>query len=288
MWGKEKAMSGFTTKFHSLLVLTILVLMPSQPAVGQTQPPKASIPSNLAAKTNDDFSAWGFEALLHERDTLGQQIAEVSAQINWINDAIAKRANRQQLIAQHKSTEDLDKDISLSLSYAGMPGVALNELDTRLVQHQNTAEEKQNRKAAVDAELNRRVDLERPKQVFKLQMSGVFAMLVGVVIVGFFVMAFKDEQVRREIFAGQSGIQFVTLFSLVIAIILFGIIDVLEGKELAALLGGLSGYILGRSTPTGGPRKGAGAAEQPQLGVQGQPAGRAQAGGQVEPVAQPQ
>lgn len=61
-------------------------------------------------------------------------------------------------------------------------------------------------------------------------------------------MAYKDEKVRRAIFSHQVGIQFVTLFSLVIAIILFGIIDILEGKELAALLGGLSGYILGRST----------------------------------------
>lgn len=39
---------------------------------------------------------------------------------------------------------------------------------------------------------------------------------------------------------GQSGIQFLTLFSLVIAIILFGITGILKGKELAALLGGLS------------------------------------------------
>ena len=43
--------------------------------------------------------------------------------------------------------------------------------------------------------------------------------------------------------------QFLTLFSLVIAIILFGITQILEGKELAARLGGLSGYILGRTTP---------------------------------------
>ena len=33
-----------------------------------------------------------------------------------------------------------------------------------------------------------------------------------------------------------------------IAIILFGITNILAGKELAALLGGLSGYILGRVT----------------------------------------
>jgi hypothetical protein len=34
----------------------------------------------------------------------------------------------------------------------------------------------------------------------------------------------------------------------VIAIILFGITGILEGKELSALLGGLSGYILGRTS----------------------------------------
>jgi hypothetical protein len=42
-------------------------------------------------------------------------------------------------------------------------------------------------------------------------------------------------------------LQFITLFSLIIAIILFGLTDVLQGRELAALPGGISGYILGRS-----------------------------------------
>lgn len=42
--------------------------------------------------------------------------------------------------------------------------------------------------------------------------------------------------------------QFVTLFSLVIAIVLFGVLKILDGRELAALLGGLSGYILGRGS----------------------------------------
>ncbi|HEX8168152.1 MAG TPA: hypothetical protein VF601_20485 [Beijerinckiaceae bacterium] len=75
-----------------------------------------------------------------------------------------------------------------------------------------------------------------------------FSFLVGTVIVGFFFIAFKSEEIKKAIFAGDSGIQFVTLFSLVIAIILFGILHILEGKELSALLGGLSGYILGRGT----------------------------------------
>lgn len=67
-------------------------------------------------------------------------------------------------------------------------------------------------------------------------------------IVGFFGIAFISEKVRDAIFSGESGIQFVTLFSLVIAIILFGVLKILEGKELSALLGGLSGYILGRGS----------------------------------------
>lgn len=83
-------------------------------------------------------------------------------------------------------------------------------------------------------------------QTFKMWMSGAFAALIAMVIVGFFTIALRDGKVRDAIFSHDFGIQFITLFALVIAIILFGITGILEGKELAALLGGLSGYILGR------------------------------------------
>lgn len=84
------------------------------------------------------------------------------------------------------------------------------------------------------------------KNNFKREIAKVFSYLVGLVIIGFFIVALMDQRVRRSIFSSQSGIQFLTLFSLVIAIILFGITEILEDKELAALLGGISGYILGR------------------------------------------
>lgn len=89
---------------------------------------------------------------------------------------------------------------------------------------------------------------EIEKQKFKTNITWIFAALVLVVIAGFFMIAFKDERIRKEIFSGQAGIQFLTLFSLVIAMILFGITEILEGRELAALFGGISGYILGRTT----------------------------------------
>ena len=85
-------------------------------------------------------------------------------------------------------------------------------------------------------------------QKFKEKISWIFAALVGLVIVGFFVVAGNDPKIRGTIFSGDTGIQFLTLFSIVIAIILFGITGVLEGKEISALIGGISGYILGRSS----------------------------------------
>jgi hypothetical protein len=88
------------------------------------------------------------------------------------------------------------------------------------------------------------------EQSFRVWNSITFAILIAIVILGFFFLAYIDSGVRTAIFSGESGIQFVTLFSLIIAIILFGISGILEGKELAALLGGLSGYILGRNTST--------------------------------------
>lgn len=117
----------------------------------------------------------------------------------------------------------------------------LAELDESIAKDQKT-------KDLIEQRMNELVDIETPKQSFKTEMSFIYAGLVAIVIAGFFFISWHDGWVRRGIFSGQAGIQFLTLFSLVIAIILFGITDILEGKELAALLGGLSGYILGRSS----------------------------------------
>jgi hypothetical protein len=85
-------------------------------------------------------------------------------------------------------------------------------------------------------------------QNFKKQISWSFALLVAIVIIGFFIIAFKDDEIRKTIFSGDAGLQFITIFSIIIAIILFGITGVLGGKEISALIGGISGYILGRSS----------------------------------------
>jgi hypothetical protein len=81
---------------------------------------------------------------------------------------------------------------------------------------------------------------------FTLWSTAIFGLLIGGVIGAFYWIAFRSQTVRDAVFTGDNGIQFITIFSLVIAVILFGVLKILEGKELSALLGGLSGYILGR------------------------------------------
>ena len=117
-------------------------------------------------------------------------------------------------------------------------------MEKKLEEKKKLLLEKQSRAAVVQAKIAR---IQTPEQSFKLYASGIFAGLIGVVIVGFFVVLGRDRSIMAAIFSGEFGLQFLTLFSLVIAIILFGILGILEGKELSALLGGLSGYILGRT-----------------------------------------
>jgi hypothetical protein len=82
---------------------------------------------------------------------------------------------------------------------------------------------------------------------FRLWIGAAFTILIGLLISGFFAIAWRDESIKDTFLSNDRGLQFITLFSLIIAIILFGVMNILEGKELSALLGGLSGYILGRS-----------------------------------------
>jgi hypothetical protein len=97
----------------------------------------------------------------------------------------------------------------------------------------------------IDSKIVSLLSIEGERAEFKRTTSAIFAMLIAGVIVGFFVVTLVTRT-AAEIFKRQSGLQFITLFSLVISIVLFGVLGILEGRELAALLGAISGYVLGR------------------------------------------
>jgi hypothetical protein len=84
-------------------------------------------------------------------------------------------------------------------------------------------------------------------QDFRIWISLTFSGLIAVLLFAFFLIIFKrsDVSLSRHLLS-SSGLQFITVFILIIAIVLFGILNVLGGSELAAILSGISGYILGK------------------------------------------
>jgi hypothetical protein len=98
---------------------------------------------------------------------------------------------------------------------------------------------------------------ENREMLFKTLITAFFSLLIGVMIYRFFQTIRESTGAKvGELLLSDSGLQFVTIFVLIIAIILFGILNILEGRELAAILSGIAGYILGRgaslTTASGG------------------------------------
>ncbi|MDR0711522.1 MAG: hypothetical protein LBF67_04145 [Prevotellaceae bacterium] len=84
-------------------------------------------------------------------------------------------------------------------------------------------------------------------QDFRVWMSLTFSGLIAVILFAFFFIIYRrsDARLYRQMLS-SAGLQFITVFVLIIAIILFGMLRVLGGSELAAILSGISGYILGK------------------------------------------
>ncbi|MDB5223379.1 MAG: hypothetical protein JWN83_2046 [Chitinophagaceae bacterium] len=90
---------------------------------------------------------------------------------------------------------------------------------------------------------------EYKQQTFRITISICFSALIGVLLIVFFYIIYRrsDNSISKDLLSGN-GLQFVTLFVLIIAVILFGILGILQSSELAAILSGISGYILGKGT----------------------------------------
>ncbi|MBL7884585.1 MAG: hypothetical protein JNL69_10985 [Bacteroidia bacterium] len=88
---------------------------------------------------------------------------------------------------------------------------------------------------------------EYKDQEFRKHISIGFTILLGVLLIVFIAVVISSKKDIADYFFSDTGLQFITLFVLIIAIILFGILKILEGRELAAILAGISGYILGKS-----------------------------------------
>jgi predicted RND superfamily exporter protein len=244
----------------------------AQEAGTTTTPPQTAARVNCSEIVNKEDN---LNEVAEKRDTLTSESSKLEQKIVQLNGQIASAPTAAQLEARRKErTELLAKSKPSDADKA-----RIAELDDTDVK---SREELRNDVKAAEAELDSKKAQARcvqqainniysPEQTFKKWMSITFAGLIGLVIFGFFVVSYVDESVRRAIFSGQTGMQFLTLFSIVIAIILFGITSILGDKELSALLGGLSGYILGRHSAPGRSSP-AGAGETEEAAPQGDPA----------------
>lgn len=257
--GKENKPMRKETHFITRTLLSLAVILwlyapskfmaqsPQETATPQTTQASATdcgtIRKNLGLSDN-------FTEVADLRDTINAESARLDQKIRELSQQILKAPTEAQLEDRRKERER----IAAKPKKTNEDEFRLAELDDTDVRSRESL--KQELSATEQALASKKAQarciqqtinsLYSPEQVFKRTMSVIFAGLIGLVILGFFVLSYKDESIRRAIFSGQTGIQFLTLFSIVIAIILFGITSILQDKELAALLGGLSGYILGR------------------------------------------
>lgn len=166
--------------------------------------------------------------------------------------ALNKLRNKKQL--SNFDREDIEFYVGDSISYSE----AITKIKTELTKA-NTIEQQikgledsvANKKSILhqtEQEINIVLMPEFSRRKFMQLIALYFAVLILVLMIGFFWMTKLDEGVRKAIFGSDSGIQFITLFAIIISIILFGITGILEGKELAALIGAIAGYILGKSS----------------------------------------
>ncbi|MGO6968124.1 hypothetical protein [Rhizobium leguminosarum] len=204
-------------------------------------------PSNASLGSDVKFRQFDIENRLRNARVAQQQsngtvvddIDKLEEELSKINDEVKKAEDEQKRVESERklATEKRDSEIKAQI-----------EVADKYIQRSNTVSRNLDETLSLlDDASGSLLQSNLKESAYTDRSTIIFAILVGGVIIGFFAIAFISPAVRDAIFTGESGIQFVTLFSLVIAIILFGVLKILEGKELAALLGGLSGYILGRA-----------------------------------------
>ena len=217
-------------------------------------------------------SVSSFEEKNTKRMELGREISALESEINqlYIKDSSLILNDIESIRKQIKRSEDeLNKAVTkrdtarvadLTQTIQNLKD-AQSEVQMNLAECRATLKKKKELTAelyktreelnATEREINLLLTPKIAQQNFMFYSSICFVVLMSILLGIFYYVIKRDEQARKVIFGGETGIQFIALFSIIIAIILFGLTGVLEGKELAALLGSVAGYILGRSKFSG-------------------------------------
>ena len=254
---------------YALTVMSTILFFFACIIVVSAQTAKPTVPNATETKNTDLTTVKDFRLLFAERDDLIEQLRKLDQDVddlkvkirdlrpvNVLERDIEKAKGVLDKLDKQKSTPpttEQQNNIDVQARYIVKISDDLETMKTsKPTLDANEAEQAKKRARLRDVEksIASLYDGTHDVNQFRLYATISFGVLVFIVVGGFYLIAWKKEGIAQTIFAGELGMQFVTLFLIVIAIILFGIMGTLEGKELSALLGGLSGYILGRAGTT--------------------------------------
>lgn len=237
-----------------LLACSFTITAFAQNPETQTAPPSQVSSTDLASVTDVRQLFGEREILLKQLKDLDREISEQLEKTRNLPhegtlEQDVQRLTRELETAQKGTPPDQQKIDGLKRFIDSTNDNLQTLKNSASIQRAKSAEkdQKSQRLFGIEQRIASLFDATRDTNRFRSGATWAFTGLVLVVVGGFFFIAYRKDGIAAKIFGGEMGMQFVTLFLIVIAIILFGIMGTLEGKELAALLGGLSGYILGKT-----------------------------------------
>jgi Na+-transporting methylmalonyl-CoA/oxaloacetate decarboxylase gamma subunit len=245
---------SFTGSSAGYLFIVILVIVFCvAPGAAQTAQPT---PTPLPLEATNDF-----HPLFNERERLIEEIKRLEQVIEELAEEVSDippRAHLERELTRLKGELEKEQkaptpDQAKLAAIQGYIDDTTEKLDTlkgasELQKKKDDAYVLRRRQTQVEQKIAALFDDKRDVSLFRAISTAIMGVLIAIVVGGFYVIAWYKDGIATKIFGGEMGMQFVTLFLIVIAIILFGIMGTLEGRELAALLGGLSGYILGKAS----------------------------------------
>jgi hypothetical protein len=213
------------------------------------------------------------EQLTKELEEAPQTLVRLDQEVRLIDAALQVREGKESSKVKFASSIDpptslsairTEREFIFSLTADDLKGRKIDreqrrkEIGDRTLRLSNLKDEARKKRDDLDSRQSTLVELEdrigvalnvaTNQYIYRTLVSAIFAAIVFYLVSRFFRVVQDNEEVKKDIFGGDAGIQFITLFSIVIAVILFGILEILGANELSALLGGLSGYILGKTT----------------------------------------
>ena len=211
------------------------------------------------------------EQLTRDLEEAPQTLARLDQEIRLIDAALQARDGKETSKPKAASANSTglsairsEREFTYSLSADDLKGRKADreqrrkEIGDRTLRLSSLKDEARKKRDDLDSKQSTLVELEdrigvalnvaTNQYIYRTLVSAIFAAIVFYLVSRFFRVVQANEEVTKDIFGGDAGIQFITLFSIVIAVILFGILEILGANELSALLGGLSGYILGKTT----------------------------------------